>query len=398
MKYLSINEAELSKSDNSLAHKYAKKGTVAFAKSSLQEPHIKKGIEICAKWFGVYDTVIETRIATRVLETKKQLEYSQKLFAQIADNQVESELFQIFWDYQIPVPGAFQIKSHRGVYKRFFMMMVNSLRMRFGLDKDRGYMKPKTLKAPGIFHYSRINGDADYNENQQVSTAYSLGSTGSYYFDIDFSQALLNFGKLKEIKPFGKVFKNRGGVIPDEFGYLETVIFHEFMHYYHDDTEYYNIKPGCVHKIMNWASDFRSNYLLSKSGFTQLPLGLYSDEINFDRQMNLDEMYEVVKMELEKQEMQIGSIVVHPDNSLGQIVSINGDSIETRPVSKEEADVIIENDKQERMKKYFLSQVEDPLLVHAYYNNKPFNTSSNQPNQLPPEIEKAIKRKHGERT
>jgi len=173
---------------------------------------------------------------------------------------------------------------------------------------------------------------------------------------------------------------------PDEFGYLETVIFHEFMHFYHDDTEYYNIKQGCNHRIMNWASDFRSNYLLTKSGFTQLPLGLYSDEINFDRQNSLDEMYEVVKKELENQHMQVGSIVIHPDDSLGQIISINGDSIETNPITKEEADAIIAERQMKEHMDHIRELLNDKLLAHAYSNKKPFNMSSDTPNKLPPEL------------
>lgn len=394
MKFPFITEAELSKSDNSLSHTRVNAGVVKFAKTSLQDEYIRNGIKICAEWFGVDETVVEAHIAKRVNDVKQYMSGSPKLFAQIADNQVESALFQIFWDYQIPVPGAFSIKSHSVAFKRFTMMIVNSLRMRFGLDKDRGYLKQRPLKSPGIFHYSRVEGP-DFREGESVSTAYCKGTTGSYHFDLEFSQALLNFGKLKGIKPFGKIFKNRGGIVPDEFGYLETVIFHEFMHYYHDDTEYYNIKQGCVHKIMNWASDFRSNYLLTKSGFMQLPIGLYSDEINFDRQQSLDEMYETVKAELEKQEMQVGDIVVHPDNSLGQIISITGDSIETTPVTKEQADDIIRNRDMKRMQKFINDQADDPLLVHAVYNKKPFNISTT-PNKLDNAVAKAMQSKYGE--
>ena len=394
MKFPFIAEAELSKSDNSLSHTRINAGVVKFAKTSLQDEYIRNGIKICAEWFGVDETVVEAHIAKRVNDVKQYMSGSPKLFAQIADNQVESALFQIFWDYQIPVPGAFSIKTHTVAFKRFTMMIVNSLRMRFGLDKDKGYLKQRPLKSPGIFHYSRLEGP-EFKEGETVSTAYCKGTTGSYHFDIEFSQALLNFGKLKGIKPFGKIFKNRGGIVPDEFGYLETVIFHEFMHYYHDDTEYYNIKQGCVHKIMNWASDFRSNYLLTKSGFMQLPIGLYSDEINFDRQYSLDEMYETVKAELEKQEMQVGDIVVHPDNSLGQIISITGDSIETTPITKEQADDIIRNRDMKRMQKFINDQADDPLLVHAVYNKKPFNISTT-PNKLDNAVAKAMQSKYGE--
>ncbi len=398
MRYPFIAEAELSKSNNSLSHTRVGTGVVNFVKTTFQDEHIRKGINICANWFNVDETVVETCIATDVTEAKKHLDLSNKLFAQIADNQIESSLFQIFWDYQVPVPGAFSIKTHGVAFKRFTMMIVNSLRMRFGLDKDRGYLKPRPLKSPGIFHYSRLAG-SDFKEGETVSTAYCKGTTGSYHFDLEFSQALLNFGKLKGIKPFGKIFKNQGGIVPDEFGYLETVIFHEFMHYYHDDTEYYNIKQNCTHRIMNWASDFRSNYLLTKSGFSQLPIGLYSDSINFDRQSSLDEMYETVKLELENhtlQQLEVGDIVVHPDDSLGRITSITGDNIETSPITKEQADKIIEERDIRRMMKRAQDKADNPLLRHAVYNKKPFNISTSTPNQLDNVTSSIMQTKYGE--
>jgi hypothetical protein len=53
-------------------------------------------------------------------------------------------------------------------------------------------------------------------------------------------------------------------------------------------------------KIINWVGDFRTNYLLVKSGFEQLPIGLFSDHVNYDRQKSYKEMYDIVKAEFDK--------------------------------------------------------------------------------------------------
>jgi hypothetical protein len=58
--------------------------------------------------------------------------------------------------------------------------------------------------------------------------------------------------------------------------------------------------PQYSQKEHNYATDFRSNYLLVKSGFEQLPIGLFSDHINYDRQETYDQMVDLVHNELKK--------------------------------------------------------------------------------------------------
>jgi hypothetical protein len=58
--------------------------------------------------------------------------------------------------------------------------------------------------------------------------------------------------------------------------------------------------PQANPTIINWVGDFRSNYLLVKSGYDQLPMGLFNDGINYDRQDTYKEMYDLVKSEFDK--------------------------------------------------------------------------------------------------
>jgi len=46
--------------------------------------------------------------------------------------------------------------------------------------------------------------------------------------------------------------------------------------------------------------DFRSNYMLVKNGYDQLPIGLFSDHINYDRQGRYDAMVKLVHDEMKK--------------------------------------------------------------------------------------------------
>jgi hypothetical protein len=48
--------------------------------------------------------------------------------------------------------------------------------------------------------------------------------------------------------------------------------------------------------------DFRSNYMLVKSGYEQLPIGLFSDDLNFDRELtsSYPKLIKVLDEELKK--------------------------------------------------------------------------------------------------
>jgi hypothetical protein len=57
---------------------------------------------------------------------------------------------------------------------------------------------------------------------------------------------------------------------------------------------------GGNHTIHNWVGDFRNNYTMTKIGIEHLPMGLYNDHINYDRQKSYREMYDLVKKEFDK--------------------------------------------------------------------------------------------------
>jgi hypothetical protein len=72
------------------------------------------------------------------------------------------------------------------------------------------------------------------------------------------------------------------------------------MHFAYGDFNYSKQLPQFNHKVHNWASDFRSNYDLVKNNFAQLPIGLFSDHINSDRQGSYTDMAQLVHDELKK--------------------------------------------------------------------------------------------------
>ena len=196
---------------------------------------------------------------------------------------------------------------------------------------------------------------------------------GHFVFNTVFLQQLLDYAFFKGLKAKGKKYKSNGGKFPDEWEYVEFVIIHELMHYSYGDFEYHKqfkaegmkVNP----KIINWVGDFRTNYLLVKSGFNQLPIGLFNDGINYDRQKTYREMYDIVKDEFDKLtaaqkakvqknlgqheddhpvggkdkpapdwKPEVGDPVVLPTGEYGKIIKIGADGkIEVEKLKREEA-------------------------------------------------------------
>ena len=75
---------------------------------------------------------------------------------------------------------------------------------------------------------------------------------------------------------------------------------HELLHYTYGDFAAGKRLGQYTPQEHNWASDFRSNYMLVKNGYDQLPIGLFSDHINYDRQHSYDAMVKLVHEELAK--------------------------------------------------------------------------------------------------
>jgi hypothetical protein len=177
-----------------------------------------------------------------------------------------------------------------------------------------------------------------------IDTAAATPS-GDFYFNVKFMQKLMDFAFLKKVKPKGMKYVCNGGKIPDEYCYIEFLIMHEYLHYMEEDFYYQHIIPGAKPTLINWVGDFRSNYLLVKSGYEQLPMGLFSDHINFDRQPTYSEMYKTVQDEFAKfpppppgggggggkRPIQVGDKVKMPNGKPGIVEEIFKGKAKVRP-------------------------------------------------------------------
>lgn len=312
-------------------------GQVNFSSHSINDPHIQKIIDEIAQQTGKPKADIIKDIEDKVKEFDGVKAKAPLLYHTIAQNIVENELFNAYDESNSTIKAA--PKFNRSI---FFKLV-----RRIKADHDqffpmRSFLNHKRLYNPVII----LTPNPKYPHLNDVKTACAT-PRGEFAFYEPFLQKLIDWAHVKQIKPKSKKYVSNGGDIPDEYCYIEFVIIHEFMHYTYDDFHYQKMIKNANPQIINWVGDFRTNYLLVKSGYEQLPLGLFNDKINYDRQKTYKEMYDLVESEFKKlskdQQAQVSSAMSemsddhNPGNRQGKTMS------EGEDISEKEAQEKIDN-------------------------------------------------------
>jgi len=346
-------------------------GVVPFKHSTINDSHIRELVDMASQKLGIPAAEIDTNIQKEIAYIEDLKKYSYLLYDTAAKNAIEQAAFKLV--KHIADNPDFQ--SRRVVFNDIiFSQLVKAV------QNEHRQFRP--VRAPGeIGAHKYISPilipstkQAYKKWNNQIDTAAATPN-GEFIFNKNFMQELLDFAVVEQLKPPtgnpGRKYVSNGGTIPDAYAYLEFLILHELLHYTYGDFKVHKNKAvkGYSHQIHNWATDFRSNYMLVKSGYPQLPLGLFSDHLNYDRQQSYAELCRVVKDEIDKlpkplrdqfeektnldshekeeqktvpYEPKVGDVVRLPDGAYGQIISIDNDgSFDTRPLTKEQASKIL---------------------------------------------------------
>lgn len=264
-------------------------GQVKFSTSTVNDPHIRKILQEISTATGKPVSELIQEIATEQTKFQDIAKKAPILYTTIEKNIVEDSTFKMFQKAPVEVNGP-------KLNTTTFYKLMRSIRA----DHDeflplRSFVDRRTLTTPKII-FTQAGDTGPY---RSVKTAAAT-PRGDFIFYVPFCQKLLDWAHLKGFKPKGQKYVANGGDIPNEYAYIEFLIMHEFMHYSNDDFFYQKIIPKARPKIINWVGDFRSNYLLVKSGYEQLPMGLFNDDINYDRQAHYVDMYNIVRDEFEK--------------------------------------------------------------------------------------------------
>lgn len=309
-----------------------KLGEVKFSKSLPTDPFIQKVAGIIAGARSVPVTQVFTEIEKEVDERKKLTVKAPTLYHTMVDNIYESELFTMFEKLTIPVEGSPRFNMItlrkltnyiRGEHSRFFPL--------------RNFIEKRPHANPAYYLTDDPNDpDAAKSPWRAVKTAAATPQ-GQFIFNVPFCQKLLDWAHLKELKPKHRKYQLHGGPFPNEWAYIEFIIMHEYLHYSEADFYYQNIIPDANPKIINYVGDFRSNYLLVKSGYEQLPIGLFNDLVNYDRQTAYKEMYDIVLKEMENSSegggeggeidlpINVGDEVRQPNGKKGRVTAVHPD-------------------------------------------------------------------------
>jgi len=285
-----ITSKYLSEDGTGLDYSRNKRGETPFSKTDGSEFHIQKIIEEFANAKGSTKAEAQKLFDGAVDNMKKRLEKSQKLNGTMIDNIPESVAFDML--DAIPMDD---VKFNKRIFQELFQEVKSEVPEFYPLSN---IFEPKRIEPTIWFAPDKLT-----PEFNSVKTA-ACSPDAKLIFNVPFMEKLMKFASIKGIKAdssklHGKKYVSQGGNIPDEYLYAEFVLLHEIMHYGNGDFFFekaYNLKG----KLVNYVGDFVTNYNLVKSGYAQLPIGLFNDEINYDRYNSYQQMYDVVKEEMDK--------------------------------------------------------------------------------------------------
>jgi len=259
-----------------------------FSVSKKTDKHVRATLAAVSKASGIPLADLEAEVDKKIAELEELRQKSPILYDTIADNVIEGEAFNFLKKHKVEVKGA-QKFSPLTFYKLFRRIRVENDSL-FPLRNfiDHKALEPRVILTP----------DSRTPQFNDIPTACATPA-GEFVFNKEFMQQLLDYAHLKKITPKGKKYDTNGGDIPGDYAYIEFLIKHELYHYTYADFHYQKILKADP-QIINWVGDFRSNYDLVKSGNEQIPIGLFSTHVNYDKQRTYREMYDLVKSEMDK--------------------------------------------------------------------------------------------------
>ena len=339
----------------------AARGTV-LPTSSLSDPHIQKIISVVQKHTSLPKQQIIDEIDEELARLKEKAAASPLLFNSMLANAVEAALFRMFQPKELmdPLEAALRAASGKAPNTRnvkspgapeFNAIDFSALVRRVRVENPtlfplRNFYNKKPLAAPRIV----LVPSKDQVTERKFGKIKTAAATpdGEFIFNTHFMQQCLDFAHAKGIKPKMKKYKSNGGPFPDEYAMIEFLILHEFYHYSQADFHYHKVLKDdegkkAKGKIINWVGDFRTNYDLIKAGHVPIPVGLYNDEVNYDRQYTYAEMYNLVKNELRKLKQEnpptVGSVIYNKKTGgyyTVTAVSADGKKVSGRPATPAE--------------------------------------------------------------
>lgn len=275
------------------------KGITPFRKTDINDPGVLAAIKQLTTEAGVSEQDLMHSINKNIGVYAELQKYSPFLYDTVAQNAAENVVFEkIMQNKELFRTNKFQLP----MFFRLLKVMQEEVR---GLFPLRAPNVHGVMERKSIFKLEPIlvpSPKPIYKEFNNVGTA-AVTANGEFIFNVPFMEQMITYADVIGLKPAGKKYAANGGPFPNGYAYIEFLIMHEILHYkFGDFTVAKKHLKKYNHTVHNFASDFRSNYILVKAGYQQLPIGLFSDDLNFDREetKNYGRLLKVVHRELEK--------------------------------------------------------------------------------------------------
>lgn len=291
----------------------SKKNNIALRRSSPNDPHIKKAIDFLIT-AGVPQAAIDKELAKTKDNLEKYASVAPMMHNDLLANYAESALFDVVQafpdiEYRRETNGKVSKPTTlNGYWLQWMKQAVMADNLSTSLNPLRDARTRKMVN--GGVTVAFVPDEEIYPAKKHAGTNTNTACcnrTALIFVNKGFAQALVNFAWLLEIKPNGKKYRCNAAKdqwadsAPDDLCYIEFLLAHEMLHFAHGDF-YINERSAAYHydhDTINRASDYRSNQMLVNSGYTQLPIGLFSSEINYEK-MDFDEMLKAVVEEKKK--------------------------------------------------------------------------------------------------
>jgi hypothetical protein len=273
-------------------------GQIQFSESNFDTPYIKDMVIQLADATGETKGNIEYMLMNKIEKMTKNYQGSDILYSEMRKNVGESALFSVMEELSEKLEMDDDLFDPL-VYKKLgqYVMAENPQYFPLRNPYESRQVTPQFWLAPK--HIPIMHDPALKNAAKKIDTAF-CDARANICFNVPFAKRLCLFAKMKGIKTNSKKYMSNGGDIPDHYCYIETVIAHELNHFSAGDLIKQVKDKKLNGTIMNYASDFINNFTLMKSGYAQLPIGLFSDQINLDRFESFKEVYMFIKDEMDK--------------------------------------------------------------------------------------------------
>lgn len=275
------------------------KGLTPFRKTDINDQGVLAAIKKLTTEAGVSEQDLMHSINKNIGSYSELQKYSPFLYDTIAQNAAENVVFEKI------MAAKDSFRTTKFQLTTFFKLLKVIQEEVKGLFPLRAPNVHGVMERKSIFKIEPIlvpSTKPAYKQFNSLSTA-AVTANGDFIFNVQFMEQLLTYADVSGLTPTGKKYQANGGPFPNGYSYIEFLILHEILHYkFGDFTVAKKHLKKYNSRVHNFASDFRSNYILVKAGYQQLPIGLFSDDLNFDREetKNYGRLLKTVHAELQK--------------------------------------------------------------------------------------------------